>query len=213
VLAPEGNAVIVANPADKVIYYYAEGMAAPMGDFDNYRREPRAVLVVDRSLRETSPGFYSAMVKFPASGIYDVAFLTDAPRIAHCFEAAAEPNPLLKKEGQVALRLEHQIKEMKLPVGQNFPLRFKLIETATNKTKDNLKDVRVLIYSGAWQRRDIAKSIGGGLYEITLNVPEPGAYSVFVESFSMGVRYQDLPQLMLQATDEKTDQANAARKP
>lgn len=215
--APEGNAVIVANPADKVIYYYAEGMAAPMGDFDNYRREPRAVLVVDRSLRETSPGVYSAMVKFPASGMYDVAFLADAPRIAHCFEAAAEANPLLKPERQIALRLEPQLKEMKLPVGQNSPLRFKLIETATNKPKDDLKDVRVLTYSGAWQRRDIAKSIGGGVYEISLNVPEPGAYTVFVESFSMGVRFQDLPQMTLQATEEKTvpasGQLDAGRKP
>ena len=40
VLAPEGNSVIVANPADKVLYYYTEGMAAPMGDFQNYQREP-----------------------------------------------------------------------------------------------------------------------------------------------------------------------------
>src|SRR6185437_3401033 len=56
VRAPEGNAVIVANPADKVLYYYTEGMAAPMGDFQNYQREPRAVLVVDRSLRETNAG-------------------------------------------------------------------------------------------------------------------------------------------------------------
>ena len=217
VVAPEGNSVILANPADKTIYYYAEGMAAPMGDFQNYQREPRAVLVVDRSLRETSPGVYSATVKFPASGNYDVAFLADSPRIAHCFEAAAEPNPLLKQERQVALRLEPQIKEMKLPVGQNFPLRFKLIETATNQPKDDLKDVRVLTFSGAWQRRDIAKSIGGGVYEINLNVPEPGAYTVFVECFSMGVRYQDLPQLMLTATEEKTvpagGESNAARKP
>lgn len=217
VLAPEGNAVVLANPADKVIYYYTEGMAAPMGDFQNYQRVPRAVLVVDRSLRETNPGIYATMVKFPASGIYDVAFLADAPRIAHCFEAMAEPNPLLKQERQIALRLEQQIKEMKLPVGQNFPLRFKLIETATNKPKDDLKDVRVLTYSGAWQRRDIAKSMGGGVYEFTLNVPEPGVYTVFVESFSMGVRYQDLPQLMLQATEEKaapaSGQSNAARKP
>jgi DNA-binding beta-propeller fold protein YncE len=217
VRAPEGNAVIVANPADKVIYYYAEGMAAPMGDFDNYRREPRAVLVVDRSLRETNPGVYSAMVKFPASGIYDVAFLADAPRIAHCFEAVSAPNPLLKQERQIALRLEPQIKEMKLPVGRDFPLRFKLIETATDKPRDGLKDVRVLTYSGAWQRRDIAKSIGGGVYETNLNVPEPGAYTVFVESFSMGVRFQDLPQMMLQATEEKagpvSGESNSARKP
>jgi YVTN family beta-propeller protein len=219
VLAPEGNAVILANPADKVLYYYTEGMAAPMGNFQNYRREPRAVLVVDRSLRETNPGLYSTTVKFPASGKYDVAFLTDSPRIAHCFEAAAEPNPLLKEERQVALRIEHQIKEMKLPVGQNFPLRFKLIETATNKSRADLKDVRVLTFvaSGTWQRRDIAKSLGDGIYEINLNLPQSGVYLVFVESASMGVRYQDLPQLVLQATAEKTlpasGQANAARKP
>lgn len=217
VLAPEGNAVIVANPADKVIYYYTEGMAAPMGDFQNYRREPRAVLVVDRSLREANPGVYSTTIKFPASGKYDVAFLSDAPRISHCFEAAAEPNPLLKQERQIALRLDYQIKEINLPAGQNFRLRFKLVETATNQPKDDLKDVRVLTFSGAWQRRDIAKSIGGGVYEINLNMPEPGAYTVFVESRSMGVRYQDLPQLMLTASDEKTvpasGQSNAGRKP
>ena len=31
--APEGNSVLLANPADRVIYYYSEGMAAPMGSF------------------------------------------------------------------------------------------------------------------------------------------------------------------------------------
>lgn len=219
VLVPEGNSVILANPADKVIHYYTEGMAAPMGDFQNYRREPRAVLVVDRSLRETSPGVYSTTVKFPASGNYDVAILADAPRISHCFEAVAEPNALLKDAGQVALRIERQIKDMKLPVGQNFPLRFKLIETANNKSRDGLEDVRVLtlLASGTWQRRDIAKSIGGGVYEINLNVPRSGVYMVFVESASMGVQFRDLPYLMLTAIDEKTvpasGQPNAARKP
>jgi hypothetical protein len=109
------------------------------------------------------------------------------------------------------------MKEMKMPVGQNFALRFKLIETATNMSKDDLKDVRVLTFSGAWQRRDLAKSIGGGVYEINLNVPEAGAYTVFVESGSMHVRYQDLQQMMLLAVEEKPATAagasNAARKP
>jgi YVTN family beta-propeller protein len=217
VLAPEGNSVIVANPTDRVIYYYTEGMTAPMGDFQNYQREPRAVLVVDRSLRETNSGIYTANVKLPASGKYDVAFLTDSPRISHCFEAAAQPNPTLQKERQVALRLNYQVKEMRLSVGQDFSLRFKLVDAATNKPKDDLRDVRVLTFSGAWQRRDLAKSLGGGVYEINLNVPEPGGYTVFVESVSMGVRYRDLPYLMLEATDEKTaptsEQSNAARKP
>ena len=198
--APEGNAVIVANPVDRVLYYYSEGMAAPMGNFQNYRREPMAVAIVDRSLRETTPGVYSTTVKLPRSGRYDVAFLTDSPQIAHCFETTADVNPRLKEDQSVALRLEHEIKERELPVGHSFPLRFKLIDTKTNKGKDDIKDVRVLTFlsPGTWQRRDIAKSLGNGEYEIDVNVPQTGYYMVFVESTSMGVRYQDLPYLMLQ---------------
>ena len=203
--APEGNAVIVANPVDRVIYYYTEGMAAPMGNFQNYRREPMAVAVVDRSLRETSPGVYSTTVKLPSSGRYDVAFLADSPRIAHCFETTAEVNPRLKEDEQIALRLEHEIKERELPVGQSFPLRFKLIDTKTNKGKDDIKDVRVLTFlsPGTWQRRDIAKSLGNGEYEVDVNVPQTGVYMVFIESTSMGVRYKDLPYLMLQGVEGK----------
>jgi YVTN family beta-propeller protein len=215
VLAPEGNAVILANPVDKVLYYYTEGMAAPMGNFQNYRREPLAVLIVDRSLRETNPGVYSTTVKLPASGNYDVAFLTDSPRISHCFEAAADPNLSLKGERSVAFRIEPQVKEMNLTVGQNFPLRFKLIETSTNKVKNDLKDVRVLTFlaPGTWQRRDIATSVGDGIYEINLNVPETGVYMVFVESGSMGVRYRDLPPLTLEAIDQKSVPEAVTHKP
>src|SRR5262249_2357568 len=200
-----GNSVILANPVDKTLYYYQEGMAAPMGNFQNYRREPMAVLVVDRSLRETAPGIYSTTVKLPASGQYDVAFLTDAPRISHCFETAADPNPAVKEAPAVALKIEHPAIEKQLQAGHDFPFRFKLIETKTNKPKDDLKDVRVLTFlaSGAWQRRDIAKSVGNGIYEINLNVPESGVYLVFVESGTMGVRYRDMPAFTLQAAEEK----------
>jgi hypothetical protein len=209
-LAPEGNAVIVANPVDKVLYYYTEGMAAPMGNFQNYGREPLAVLVIDRSLREISPGIYSTTVKLPASGRYDVAFLNDSPRVSHCFELAADPNPSLKEERPVALRLEHQLKDLTFPVAKDFAFRFKLIDTATGNPKSDLKDVRVLTFStpGTWQHRDIAKSLGDGVYEIKINVPETGVYMVFVESASMGVRYKDLPYVMLHAIDPKNSGGN-----
>ena len=203
VLAPEGNAVIVANPVDKVLYYYTEGMAAPMGNFQNYRREPMAAMVVDRSLRETKPGVYSTTIKLPASGRYDVAFLNDSPRVSHCFNLIAESNPVLKEKQAVALGIEHQVKEKKLAVHQDFTFRFKLIDTATGDPKSDLKDVRVLTFlsPGVWQRRDIATSIGNGVYEIKINVPEAGVYMLFVESPSMGVRYSDLPYLMLHASE------------
>ena len=205
VRGPEGNSVILANPVDKVLYYYSEGMAAPMGNFQNYRREPLAVLVVDRSLRETKPGVYSTTIKLPASGHYDVAFLNDSPRVAHCFELTAGTNPSLKEKQPVALRLEHQLKDLTLPVGKDFTFRFKLMDTATGTPKSDLKDVRVLTFSGpgVWQRRDIAQSLGNGVYEIKINVPESGFYMVFIESASMGVRYKDLPHLVLHATESK----------
>lgn len=203
VLAPEGNAVIVANPVDKVLYYYSEGMAAPMGNFQNYRREPLAVMVVDRSLREIKPGIYSTTIKLPASGPYDVAFINDSPRVAHCFDVSAEANPALKERPLVALSIEHQVKDRKLTVGRDFTFRFKLIETATGDPKSDLKDVRVLTFlsPGVWQRRDIAKSVGEGVYELNINVPQTGVYMLFVESSSMGVRFIDLPYLMLHSTE------------
>ncbi len=203
VLAPEGNAVIVANPVDKVLYYYSEGMAAPMGNFQNYRREPLAVLVVDRSLREIQPGVYSTTIKLPASGRYDVAFLNDSPRVAHCFEISAEANPSLKEKPQVALSIEHQVKERKLSANKDFVFRFKLVDTATGSPKSDLEDVKVLTFlsPGVWQRRDIAKSVGNGVYELKINVPQTGVYMLFVESSSMGVRFVDLPYLMLHATE------------
>ena len=53
--AGEG-AALVANPADQAIYFYTEGMAAPMGSFTNYGHVPLAVMAVDRSLRPRGPG-------------------------------------------------------------------------------------------------------------------------------------------------------------
>jgi hypothetical protein len=92
-----------------------------------------------------------------------------------------------------------------LPINQNYSLRFKLIETKTDKARDNLDDVQVLTFSAPnnYQRRDVAKSLGNGIYEVNLNVPEAGVYMVFVQSGSMGVRYKDLPYLMLHAVEEK----------
>ena len=207
--APEGNSVLVANPADGVIYYYSEGMAAPMGSFQNYRREPRAVMVVDRSLRETTAGVYTTTTKLPKSGIYDVAFLLDSPRITHCFSAEAKPNPDVPREKKVAIRIEYLNKDNQLRVDENYKLRFKVVDTATSKAKSDLKDVRVLtlLSSGVWQKRDFARSVGDGVYELDLKVPQTGLYFVFVESRSQGVSFRQLPYLTLQ-----TASATAAAK-
>lgn len=200
--APEGNSILIANPADDIIYYYTEGMAAPMGSFQNYRRSPRAVMVVDRSLREVTSGVYTTTTKLPKSGVYDVAFLLDSPRVTHCFSAEAKPNPDIQHEKKVTVRIEYLNKDKQLRVGEDYKLRFKLVDTATSKAKSDVNDVRVLtmLSSATWQKRDFAKSVGDGVYELDIKVPQTGSYLIFVESRSQGVSFRQLPYLTLQTT-------------
>jgi len=201
--APEGGSVLLANPADRMIYYYSEGMAAPMGNFQNYKREPRAIKVVDRSLREESLGLYTTNVRLPADGIYNVSLLMNSPRVVHCFEATAKPNPAIKQEVKTALRIEYLNKDQAPPrPGESYKIRFRLKDAATGQPKADLKDVRVLFFlsPGIWQKRDFAQSVGDGVYELEVTPPQDGVYMIFVESRSQGVSFRQLPHLTLSAT-------------
>jgi YVTN family beta-propeller protein len=202
ITSPDPNSVLIANVADQQIYYYTEGMAAPMGNLQNYKRDPRAVLVADRSLREIKSGTFETFTRLPRSGTYDVAFLLDSPRVTHCFEAKAADNPSIEHERKVALGVEYLERERPLRTGEDYKVRFRLIDTATGKPADGLKDVHVLTFlsPGIWQKRDFAQGAGDGIYELKINVPQPGYYTIFVESRSKGVQFRQLPYLMLQAT-------------
>jgi YVTN family beta-propeller protein len=202
--APEGNATLVANPADKMIYFYKEGMIAPMGSFQNYRREPRALMVVDRSMRETSPGVYSNVVKLPPAGNHEVVLLTDSPRISQCFDLTVVTNPSLKKKG-LPLAIEPLFKQGEVPVQESIRLQFKVVDPETKKPKTGLKDVGVLTFlsPGVWQKRQWARPDGEGGYEVEFTPPKQGVYFVFFECPSLGVRFNQLPYAVLQARDGK----------
>jgi YVTN family beta-propeller protein len=202
ITAPDPNSVLIANVADQQIYYYTEGMAAPMGNLQNYKRDPRAVLVADRSLREVKTGTFETFTRLPKSGVYDVAFLLDSPRVTHCFETSAAANPSTEHERKAALGVEYLEREKPLRAGEPYRLRFRLTDAATGKPVDGLTDAHVLVFlaPGIWQKRDFAKGTGEGVYELNINVPQPGYYTIFVESRSRGVLFRQLPYLMLQAT-------------
>lgn len=197
--APEPGALIVANPADKQVYYYMEGMGAPSGSYQNYGRVPRAVLVLDRSLRETSPGVYTTDMRLDGSGKYDVAFLTDSPRVVNCFELAVKPNPV--EHPPLALQVEPLYREHKLTVGTPTRLRFKVLDGKTEQPNSDLKDLGVLTFltPGNWTDRQSARSLGGGVYEVEVTAPKAGVYYVFVQCPSKGLGYKQLPYQILQA--------------
>jgi len=199
--APEEGAVLVANPADKMIYYYTEGMAAPMGSFQNYRRDPKALLVLDNSLRETERGVYTSTMRINAPGHYDVAFLLDSPRVVNCFDMAVVENPALPKPTEIAIKIEPLLKETTARVGHGYDLRLRVTDANSNQPKLNLKDLTVLVFlaPGIWQQRELAKPLGDGTYEMSFVPPQDGVYYVFFQCPSLGVQFNQRTPLTLQA--------------
>ena len=201
---PERNAVLVANPADKTIHYYMEGMNALMGSFQNEDREPNRLLLLDRSLHETAPGKYIAGTKLRWKGIYDVAFLLDSPRIVHCFDLTVKKNPDLKeKRRSIPFRAVSLLKENKVYVGEKFKFQFKLFDTSTDEPQIGVEDVRVLtlLSPGTWKRRDLSKPVGDGVYEAALSVPKKGIYYLFFESSKLNMKRDEIRFLILHAVE------------
>jgi YVTN family beta-propeller protein len=202
VRAPEEGAVLLANPADQTIYYYTEGMAAPMGSFQNYRRDPRALLVLDKSLSETSPGVYSTTTELARAGEYDVAFFLDSPRVLHCFNLSVGANPEFRQKSEIAIRVEPLANAKTGRLQENYRLRFRVIDNRSNQPKVGLTDmiVMVVLNPGDWQESQAARSVGAGVYEISFVPPQAGVYYVFFQCPSLAVRSSQIPFLVLRVT-------------
>lgn len=202
--APEEGAVLVANPADKMIYYYTEGMAAPMGSFQNYRRIPRALMVLDNGLRETSRGVYSTTVRLDSPGYYDAVFLLDSPRAVHCFDFTVAQNPDKPKQKIAPLQAEQLTSESPV-VNEPYTLRFRIIDADEGKALGNLNDLGVLVFlaPGIWQDRKLAKPLADGVYEVSFVPPNPGVYYVHFRIPSLDVPFSQIMPLALEVKKTK----------
>jgi len=174
-------------------------MAAPMGNFSNYGREPRAVLVVDRSLRERAAGVYETNVRLERAGPHRVAFLLDSPRVIECFDLSIQPNGQADEAHPV--RIEPLVASRVVPAGATVQLRFRLTDTITHQPRSGLRDVRVLAFlaPGIWQQRIAAEPAGDGLYEAEFAPPRAGVYYVYLASATLGIPFDNPQYLVLQA--------------
>lgn len=210
VRAPGQVAVLVANPADQAIYYYKEGMAAPMGQFSNYDREPRAVLVVDRSLGERSrTGTYETVAKLHRPGRYELAFFLDSPPVVHCFTVEVLADPVREEERKRSrpARVEPVVASDAVKVGEEVRLRFRFADPNTGAPLHGLQDVRALIYRSDrnWQDRQPAREVAEGLYEVAFTPTEPAAYLVQVESPTGRLPFHLSPQVVVRAAGPAAD--------
>jgi DNA-binding beta-propeller fold protein YncE len=199
------SAVLVANPADRAIYYYKEGMAAPKGNFSNYKREPRAVLTVDRSLRETSRGVYETTARLPRAGRYDVLFLLNDPRMTHRFEVEIREGANHKTDA-----VSHALDVTLLPFdpipvpGHETRIEFRLEKRSDKECKTGLTDLDVLCFlPGNWQYRQRASEREPGVYAIEFTPPQAGTYYLYLTSQSLGLTGTKTRAVTLEVTEPK----------
>ncbi len=191
---------LILNPADRVIYYHAEGMMAPKNSFKTYTAPPLAMLTYDRSLRETrQQGDYEASATLPGAGRYDVMLFLDSPRIASCFELVVPGKRRAKKrEGKPIF--EALYRDQRFSAARLVQLRFQLRNSA-GKVMTGLKQVQVLAYErgGNWQKRALAKANRQGVLSVELSFPRPGQYGFMVEGG--GLRFRDTGRELITVHD------------
>ncbi len=101
------------------------------------------------------------------------------------------------------MKVESLADSGKIPAGEAVPLRFLVTNPRTDEPRAGLKDLGVLTFnSRGWQKRQWARAVGDGIYEITFTPPKPGAYFVSFQCPSLKVRLNQLPPLILHATEE-----------
>ncbi|MFZ6765666.1 YncE family protein [Undibacterium sp. Di26W] len=212
--APGETAVVVTNPKDKSLYYYMEGMAAPMGTFDNYGREPRAVLVLDRSLREVLPGVYETTAALPAAGVYDTIFFLSTPRIIHAFGTniveSPVPNKVLTGPTTTLVALPNQT----IVPGQIARLTFRFGSSSSpSPSSPNAAlpvvppdlTLRAVLAPGTWHQRHNMTLLPDGSVTFEFTPPSPGLYYFYAESAALGKALNSAPCLVLQSVEKNLE--------
>lgn len=199
-------ATLVVSPADANVFYYMEGMNAPMGSFGNYGHRPVSAMVADRTIKEASPGEYVSTVKIPVDGKFQLILTLDAPQMIECFEFAAAVNPMLTRD-ELPLRIAFDSRSGALvPLGQEAKVRFSLNDTARGGAPYAGKDVRVLTFRAPGQDRmeHNVKALGDGKFEFSFKPDTTGAYYVYPAVPSLGLDYAKLPFITLVVQDADT---------
>jgi hypothetical protein len=201
----DDNAVFVVNPVDNTTYFYAEGMNAPMSGYPNRGQVARAALVIDRSLREVEPGVYSARIKLPPAGRFDVAFLLNQPNIIHCFSTVVEANKNIEQHAGVPT-VEFMLDKSTAALGSPYVVRFRLVQGKQKVERSGVKDVQVRYFLAPTSRPQVvaALDVGNGVYEAPVTLDQQGAWYLHVRAASLGANFGDQTFASVRVTPGET---------
>jgi hypothetical protein len=177
-----------------------------MGSFANGGRQPRAVLAIDRRLKQQAPGTFETTAVLRKPGTYVVAFFLDSPRVVRCFQTTVESNPQLSQRSPRDAIIVKAVETVEsAQVGRPVRVRFRLTDAATGEARAGLTDVRVLTYlvPGLWQNRQAAVAVANGVYEVEFVPREAGVYNVHVECLSHGLSLNGPAHLVVEVKPAK----------
>ncbi|MDN5926204.1 MAG: hypothetical protein L0I29_03935 [Hyphomicrobiales bacterium] len=192
-IAPYGHGAMVANPAERVAYYYMEGMNTPMGTVGIYTPQAQGILTLDRGFRETRPGVYEATASLPFGGAYDVPVVFGDQANAQCFDVTVAPG----LESETARKKTSVVLDQVSASTGTSPLArrvtFRITDDRSGAVLEGIEDVRVLAFSssGAWQTRKWAKDMGQGRYAVDWAFPADGRYGIAITSASRDLAAKD----------------------
>jgi hypothetical protein len=190
------DAVYVLNPAERMIYsyHYMEGMPVPHGGLTTYGFEPKAIRTVSRRMRELEPGVYATTVRMERPGDYDLIVRVPEPYALGCYAFSIRPDP-----AKLGERLRVVPGDVRLRPGAN-TVRFRLADAQTGAPLERVEDVTVQFAStDGFARRVLARPAGGGVYEVSLELPATGVYYASFEVPSYGIQLRDLSPVVFHA--------------
>jgi hypothetical protein len=181
-------------------------MAAAKGEFSNYGHYPRAVLPVDRSLRERAqPGVYETVLRLGEAGRYEVVFALSSPRIVRGFLLEVKPNEELerkRKAGKLVARAGLEKRVVK--TGEEVGVDFKIADEVTKLPMTQLQSLTVVAYlaPGVWQKRMTPHETAKGIYSAAFTPPKPGIYYLQLLHGGEAVPFEDRGQLAIEAVEK-----------
>ncbi|MBI5943206.1 MAG: beta-propeller fold lactonase family protein [Chloroflexi bacterium] len=199
---PDEGAILVANPADNMIYYLIEGTLSPAGSYQDQATLPRAVTFVDRSLKQEAPGIYSGRVLIPFGGAYQVALMLDTPKLMHCFDFTAKPGEA-EVSAQAQIKIEALNPPSQIKRGEMVSMNFLVTDSKLEQPVDGIEDFVVSVnqIGGNWSQRYLAKSVGGGMYEIQVTIPQSGSYNLLLGVSSRNFGLDSMAPLSMQVVE------------
>ncbi len=206
VRAPDGSSAFVANPSEKELYYYSEGMMVPTGTLDTYSRSARGLLVLDHSIKEVRPGVYAVAIDGANSGTFDFPILIDQPRLSHCFLASLGSEKEKLQSSAAHSEVVVNIIEKSKNVTAGIPVSIKFELKDPTLPIHGLRDAVVMAYQppGTWHRRRRLKELASGGYQATWIFPEEGSYDLLVSVPSRGIGFAALKSLKIEVKAAET---------